>query len=150
MDFSELPCSMIDQNIDSIDPRYCLRIPLPEGRGEQRADTEDEAHKKEEKAVRCAQCGHGITSPRERIDVQGMHQHAFCNPYGIIFEIGCFRAAPGCGYAGPATEEFSWFAGYNWRIAVCSACQTHLGWQYSAAERESFHGLVLDNLIQPD
>ena len=111
---------MIDQNIDSIDPRYCLRIPLPEGRGEQRADTErlrDDSEK--EKAVRCAGCEHVITSPRERIDVQGMHQHAFFNPYGIIFEIGCFRAAPGCGYAGPATEEFSWFPGYGWRIAVC-------------------------------
>ena len=141
---------MIDRNSDSIPSRYCLRIPLPEGGGEQRADTEDETHKKEEKAVRCAQCGHGITSPRERIEVQGMHRHTVFNPYGIIFEIGCFRGAPGCGYAGPATEEFSWFAGYCWRIAVCSACQAHLGWLYSAGGKESFHGLILDTLIQTD
>ena len=124
MNFSELPSSMIDQNIDSINPRYCLRIPLPEGRGGQRVDTEDEADKKEEKAVRCAQCGHGITSPRERIDVQGMHQHAFCNPYGIIFEIGCFRAAPGCGYAGPATKSSAGFRDTAGGLPVCS-CLLH-------------------------
>jgi hypothetical protein len=79
-----------------------------------------------------------------------MHQHAFCNPYGIIFEIGCFRTAPGCGYAGPATEEFSWFPGYSWRLALCSSCGTHLGWQYTAPDKESFCGLILDNLIQPE
>jgi hypothetical protein len=141
---------MIDQNIDGADSRYCLRIPIPEGRGEQRADTEDEACRDQEKAIRCAQCGHGITSPRERIEVQGMHRHTFFNPYGIIFEIGCFREAPGCGYAGPSTEEFSWFPGYGWRIAVCNSCLTHLGWQYSAPDRESFHGLVLDYLIEPE
>jgi len=141
---------MIDQNSDSIPSCYFLRIPLPEGKGEQHAASEDENEKKEEKAVRCAQCGYGITSPRERIDVQGMHRHTFFNPYGVIFEIGCFRGAPGCGYAGPATEEFSWFAGYGWKIAVCGACRAHLGWLYSAAGKESFHGLILDNLIQPD
>jgi len=141
---------MIDQNTDGADSRYCLRIPLPESRGEQRADSEDEARRDEEKAVRCAQCGHAVTSPRERIDVQGMHQHTFFNPYGIIFEIGCFREAPGCGYAEPVSEEFSWFPGYSWKIAVCSACGSHLGWLYSAAGKESFHGLILDNLIQPE
>jgi hypothetical protein len=141
---------MVDQNIENIPSRHCLRIPLPEGRGEQRADSEDEVRRDEEKAIRCAQCGHAVTSPRERIEVQGMHRHTFFNPYGIIFEIGCFRAAPGCGYAGPATEEFSWFPGYSWKVAVCNACLAHLGWQYSAPDRESFHGLVLDNLIEPD
>jgi hypothetical protein len=141
---------MIDQHSDSMPSCYLLRIPLPGAQGESRAASEDKSDEKEEKAVRCAQCGHGITSPRERIDVQGMHRHTFFNPYGVIFEIGCFRAAPGCSYSGPATEEFSWFAGYGWRIAVCSACQAHLGWLYSAAGKGSFHGLILDNLIQPD
>jgi hypothetical protein len=145
-----MPDIMIDQQIDSIPSQYFLRIPLPDAKGDSRTAHEDEREKREEKAVRCAQCGHGITSPRERIDVQGKHCHAFFNPHGIIFEIGCFRAAPGCGYTGRVTEEFSWFAGYGWKIAVCSACGAHLGWLYSAAGKESFHGLILDSLIHPD
>ena len=145
-----MPDIMIDQQIDCIPSQYFLRIPLPEAGGEQRADTEDETRDRDEKAVRCAQCGHGITSPRERIEVQGMHCHTFFNPYGIIFEIGCFRAAPGCGYAGPITDEFSWFDGYGWKLALCSACGSHLGWLYSAEGKENFHGLILDNLIEPE
>lgn len=141
---------MIDRNSEIIPPRCFLRIPLPEYRGEQRADIEEEKEKKEETAILCAQCRHSITSPRERIDVQGMHCHTFFNPYGIIFEIGCFRAAPGCRYAGPATGEFSWFPGYSWVVAVCSACGSHLGWLYSAPDKDGFHGLILDNLIEPD
>jgi hypothetical protein len=32
-----------------------------------------------------------ITSPAERIVVQGSHQHTFANPHGIIYEIGCLN-----------------------------------------------------------
>jgi hypothetical protein len=141
---------MIGQHTESADPCHFLRVPRPESRGEQRADSEDEVRRGEEKAVRCAQCGHAVTSPRERIEVQGMHRHTFFNPYGIIYEIGCYRAATGCGYAGPASEEFSWFPGYRWEIAVCSACGSHLGWLYRAPGKDGFHGLILANLIEPD
>jgi hypothetical protein len=141
---------MIDRNIEIIPPRSFLRIPVPEYKGEQCAEIEGEKEKREEKAILCAQCRHSITSPRERIDVHGLHRHTFFNPYGIIFEIGCFRVAPGCRYAGAATEEFSWFPGYHWKIAVCNACGSHLGWLYSAPDKDGFHGLILDTLIEPD
>src|SRR4030043_289297 len=89
----------------------------------------------------CQQCHQIITSISEMIEVSGCHQHTFANPEGLLFEIGCFRKAIGCWYIGPATEEFTWFKGFQWKVAVCSRCLIHLGWLYYG--NESFHGLIL-------
>jgi hypothetical protein len=140
----------VNQIVAITNGQYFLRIPLPDRQGEQLIQEEDEEKKEEEKHILCAQCRAVITSPHERIEVQGAHEHTFFNPYGIIFQIGCFRQARGCGYQGPAIAEFSWFPGYSWRIAICSSCLTHLGWLYSAPDKESFCGLILDHLIQPE
>jgi hypothetical protein len=94
----------------------------------------------------CQQCHQIITSASEMIEVSGFYQHTFANPEGILFEIGCFRKAIGCWYIGPATEEFTWFKGLQWKVAVCSRCLIHLGWLYSG--NESFHGLILDRLVR--
>jgi hypothetical protein len=96
----------------------------------------------------CQQCRQIITSISEMIEVSGCHQHTFANPEGIIFEIGCFKKAWGCGYVGPATEEFTWFKGFHWKVAVCSHCLIYLGWLYIASGNESFHGLILDRLVR--
>jgi len=112
-------------------------------------ETEDQASDKEE-YLRCLQCNNVITSPSERIQVQGSHQHTYANPHGIVFEIGCFKDVTGCGYAGAATDEFSWFAGYSWRICFCSMCLTHLGWMFSSHAGGIFHALILDRIIQPN
>lgn len=111
---------------------------------------ESEAEEKEsddEEYILCRQCLHVITSSTERIVVQGLHRHTFANPHGIVFEIGCFRSSIGCGYAGPASDEFTWFQGFSWRVAVCVRCLTHLGWLFTSMGYESFHGLILDRLI---
>jgi len=100
-----------------------------------------------EEYILCRTCRHIITSPAERIEVQGSHRHTFANPQGIVYEIGCFRTAAGCGYVGPSTGEFTWFKGYSWRIAACSRCLTHLGWLYISNALPSFNGLILDHLI---
>ncbi|MBL7179988.1 MAG: cereblon family protein [Pseudomonadota bacterium] len=132
-------------------PAYCLRTP-PDGQRLKILDSgvEDEAEEKtsdEEEYLLCRQCLHVITSSAERIAVQGSHRHTFANPHGIVFEIGCFRSVPGCGYAGPAADEFTWFAGFSWRVAVCIRCLTHLGWLFASAGYDSFHGLILDRLV---
>ncbi|OIN96423.1 MAG: hypothetical protein AUJ48_01585 [Deltaproteobacteria bacterium CG1_02_45_11] len=114
---------------------------------------EDKAEEKEsdqEEYILCRQCRQIITSWAERIEVQGSHQHAFANPHGIVYQIGCFKSVRGCRYAGPATEEWSWFRGFSWRIAVCSMCLTHLGWFYMKSGYESFNGLILDRLVFPE
>ncbi|NQT68596.1 MAG: hypothetical protein HQ552_03350 [Desulfobacteraceae bacterium] len=111
---------------------------------------ESEAEEKEsddEEYILCRQCLHVITSSAERIAVQGLHRHTFANPHGIVFEIGCFRSSRGCGYAGPASNEFAWFQGFSWRVAVCVGCLIHLGWLFTSTGYESFHGLILDRLI---
>lgn len=109
-------------------------------------ETEEQASDKEE-YILCRQCHNIITSPTERIAVQGSHQHNFANPHGIVFEIGCFRNVKGCGHAGSFSAEFSWFKGFSWRIAVCIMCLTHLGWFFASPDSDSFHGLILDRLV---
>ena len=103
----------------------------------------------EEEYILCRQCRQAITRPAERITVHGSHGHTFANPHGIVFEIGCFKTAQGCGYAGPPSTEFTWFSGYAWRVCYCTLCMTHLGWIFIAESGDSFHGFILDRLIQP-
>jgi len=108
----------------------------------------EEQSPEEEEYILCRQCRQAITRPAERITIQGAHHHTFANPHGIVYEIGCFRSAQGCGYAGPATDEFSWFKGFHWRIAVCRTCLTHLGWLFTSSGTAGFNGLILDRLIE--
>ncbi len=113
---------------------------------------EDETKEKEPdtgKYILCRQCQLVITSPEERIEMQGAHQHTFANPNGIVYQIGCFRSAAGCGYAGQSSDEFTWFKGYSWRIAVCRSCLFHLGWLFVSQGSDSFNGLILNHLVQP-
>lgn len=112
-------------------------------------DAEEKAPEKE-KDILCRACHGMITRPPERIEIDGMHRHTFANPHGLVFEIGCFRFAPGCGYIGPATDEFSWFPGYTWRIAICRSCLSHVGWLFTSTDKTSFNGLILDRLVFPD
>ena len=95
----------------------------------------------------CFTCRNAITSQQERIYVQGQHTHVFENPQGISYRIGCFDAACGCTYLGPKTNEFTWFRGYEWQIALCNQCGIHTGWQYVSHSGNCFHGLILDRLI---
>jgi hypothetical protein len=109
----------------------------------------DQKSAAEEPLILCRECLHPITRPAERISVQGQHHHTFANPHGIVFEIGCFKSASGCGYIGPATDDFTWFAGHRWRVCICTACLSHLGWLFSGPSGHAFHGLILDRLIEP-
>ena len=109
----------------------------------------EERSPEEEEYILCRQCHQAITKPADRIVIQGSHRHTFANPHGIVFEIGCFRRVKGCGYAGAASDDFSWFAGYSWRVCLCTMCLTHLGWMFSLNGADIFHGLILDRLIEP-
>ncbi len=111
---------------------------------------EDNTAVKEERRVLCRECLHAVTREQDRTEVHGAHQHTFANPSGIVFTIGCFRSADGCGAAGSPTDEFTWFAGFSWRVAVCAACLAHLGWLFSSASGANFWGLILDHLIFPE
>lgn len=135
----------------NLNPSYLFRVPPEKGNNEiLESLIEDETEENvldPEEVIRCRQCRNVITSPDERIIIQGSHQHTFANPHGIVFEIGCFRNVKGCGYVGPSSNEFSWFAGFQWRVVVCMTCLTHLGWLFDSPAKDSFHGLILDHLI---
>ncbi len=102
--------------------------------------------------VYCRQCGQRITDTGKRITVNDAHCHNFANPEGLVFEIGCFSEAEGCTYTGIPTNEFTWFRGLNWQIALCRKCLTHLGWMFASSSGGhflpgSFNGLILKKLI---
>lgn len=100
--------------------------------------------KQDDEAILCAACGAEITHQRQAIAVDNRHTHAFFNPAGIAFEIRCFRLAPGATPLGVPSAEFTWFAGFRWQIAVCTACQAHLGWLFTNGT--SFFGLIAPHL----
>jgi len=93
----------------------------------------------------CRYCGHRIVPAEAAMEVNGSHHHTFFNPAGIVFEIRCFSSAGGCIVTGEASREFTWFAGFSWRIALCSACLAHMGWYFGSGE-SSFFGLISTNL----
>ena len=116
---------------------------------DKRPDAAPEEDTQAARRVLCRECLHPITREQDRTEVHGAHQHTFANPSGIVFTIGCFQFADGCGAAGSPSEEFTWFRGFSWRVAVCTACLAHLGWLFSTASGAAFWGLILDHLIFP-
>ncbi len=102
----------------------------------------------QKKKILCGNCFQTITSPEEMIERNGAHQHTFVNPHGVVFTIGCYRAAAGCRPTGPVSDEFSWFKSFTWQIGICEKCLTHLGWHF-LSKNDTFFGLILDRLIFP-
>ena len=86
------------------------------------------------RALRCAACGFALTKDDEAVAVNGRHRRVVCNPAGMVFEICCFRNAPGLAAHGPASAEFSWFSGYVWNIALCRKCGAQVGWRFSGPD----------------
>jgi hypothetical protein len=127
---------------------YALRSNEERKEGKQpTAKIKDEREpSKEARFIICRQCGQRLTRPSERIAVNGSHTHTFANPSGLVFEIGCFNMARGCAFIGPPSMEFPWFTGYTWQIAICSTCQTHLGWLFLGQNSHQFFGFILDRL----
>ncbi len=106
---------------------------------------ENEEKTGSDKVLFCKSCLNQITRRDQAARITGSHTHTFFNPQGIVFELGCFREASGCMAMGEVTAEFTWFAGFVWRFALCRRCGIHLGWYYEMRE-SGFFGLVLARL----
>lgn len=97
----------------------------------------------------CAVCRNRIASAKQIIEKKGSHTHYYANPFGLVFGIACFAAAPGVLSKGTPTLENTWFVGYSWCYSFCCLCYTHLGWQYlSQFDSGSFYGLIIDCLTR--
>ncbi len=108
-----------------------------------------EKEKREPKGICCAACRSPITRAEYAIEVEGRHQHSLTNPSGMTFKIGLFQQANAKAET-EAVSEFSWFAGYQWRIVSCPSCSQHLGWSYHRDHSPDFYGLILNKLIDFD
>jgi hypothetical protein len=98
----------------------------------------------------CCGCGCRVAQARARIEVNLEHAHAFINPSGVIYRVGCFATAPGVLAWGEPTHYYSWFAGFAWQVAACRGCGEHLGWAYQGSG-PGFVALILDRLVErPD
>jgi hypothetical protein len=98
-----------------------------------------------ERVLVCAACFAVVTRASERIVVHDRHEHTFLNPAGYVYRIGCYASAPGAGPFGAPSDDYAWFEGYSWQMAVCLACAEHLGWLFSGAGA-CFWGLIVDRL----
>jgi len=103
--------------------------------------------------VYCATCSHIISHVEERIEVQGSHQHRFTNPFDLVFDVACYRSAPGCDISGNSNAADTWFAAHEWHLASCSDCTSHIGWYFepvvNQTSENTFFGLITER-IQSD
>jgi len=110
------------------------------------ADTD--LREKEDDAIYCAACGHLVTRTRWAFDINGGHEHMFFNPAGIVFRVLCFREAPGAAETGDASDQFTWFKGYDWRLAICNGCGDQLGWRFEGASENDSEPAIFFALIK--
>ena len=97
----------------------------------------------------CAICGNRVTTTEHRTSIGGKHVHVETNPDGVVYQIGCYSSSVGTIGVGPFSDFWSWFPGYRWQVAVCSACEGHLGWHFTS-EAGSFVGLITANITFED
>jgi len=127
----------------------CFKLrPEKPDRGAPAREIQENLEQKEEmvQAVRCRVCRYIITSEPEQISINGAHQHVFANPHGLVFETACYQRAMGCVVTGSPSNEFSWFSGYLWQIALCGGCLNHLGWRFTSGTN-IFFCLICDQLV---
>ncbi|MGD8251871.1 MAG: cereblon family protein [Desulfobacterales bacterium] len=116
--------------------------------GREPADTPEAIDSDGDAVIRCRDCLFPITRPANRIAIRGRRTHTFANPAGLVYTIGAFSAAGGCGTWGVPSEDFTWFPGYRWQVAFCRQCRAHLGWMFLSGTG-AFWGLILNHLLFP-
>lgn len=136
-------------------PRALWEERPPKDQGGERAGAEqpdedvdvvdDPAPKRSERLL-CRQCGQVLTSRQSVIEIDGASDHVFENPHGMVYHVRCFDEAPGAVTLGAPTDEFTWFRGYTWQIALCGGCRSHVGWAF-IADKHRFWGLIPGRLV---
>ncbi|XP_047998312.1 protein cereblon-like [Leguminivora glycinivorella] len=104
------------------------------------------------KALCCGSCGAELSRRSHMFAMSSDGVHAnYTNFGGFMHDVVTVRTATET-LLGPPSAEYSWFPGYTWRVAQCSACGTHVGWRFDAMKRKlrpaQFFALCR-NLVMP-
>lgn len=103
-----------------------------------------------DRVLRCRSCGQAVSSRRQSFAFRASGAvQVFPNPLGQMRKIWTLRTAHGLALVGEPTQEFTWFDGYAWTVAVCGQCRAHLGWQFDAVRASTpdrFYGLLVEAL----
>ncbi|CAK9876858.1 unnamed protein product [Sphagnum jensenii] len=62
---------------------------------------------------------------------------AYVNTHGYVHETLTLARARGLILAGQPQTANSWFPGYAWILAECTACAEHMGWRFIAVSKET-------------
>lgn len=90
--------------------------------------------------VICRYCEAVLAYLSDAIEVSGQHEYVKINPFGHQHHFRCFSEALGCSLQGPREYADSWFPGYTWQLAICAACNSHVGWLFEG--NNHFYGLI--------
>lgn len=85
----------------------------------------------------CAACAARLAREDWVLEADTQQPLVFANPHGRFFELLLVTRSVGCVFEQHATTEFTWFAGYAWRIGNCVRCRAHLGWHFEATHATS-------------
>ncbi|KAF9615274.1 hypothetical protein IFM89_022601 [Coptis chinensis] len=87
--------------------------------------------------VRCKTC-QTVTAKRSDMLVMSTDGPlgAYANPQGYVHEIMTLYKANGLALIGRPVEDYSWFPGYAWTIAICATCESQLGWLFTAINKK--------------
>ncbi|KAI5631997.1 yippee zinc-binding/DNA-binding /Mis18, centromere assembly domain-containing protein [Phthorimaea operculella] len=103
----------------------------------------------------CATCANEIAR-RDHIfamSSEGVHSN-YTNLGGYMHDIVTVSRAVNIELTGAPSAEYSWFPGYTWTIAVCSACMAHVGWRFDAMRKSlrptQFYGLPIVDCNKQD
>lgn len=105
--------------------------------------------------VRCKQCRANIANINSVFSLNSAAgtSGAYVNEYGVVHHTTTIKqiidGAIVC--HGNAETRDSWFPGYSWTIAYCSACYNHLGWKFDGVttglQTEQFWGLSGSQIV---
>ncbi|XP_043289838.1 protein cereblon-like [Venturia canescens] len=105
------------------------------------------------KSFVCAICRQAIGKHTDIVPMnkKGL-QEAYCNPYGAIHETVTLSNTTNVVLSvDPPSTVCSWFPGYAWTIASCAGCNSHIGWKFTAVNKDlkprQFWGLTRKNLL---
>lgn len=90
----------------------------------------------------CAACAARLAREDWVLQADTQCPLVFANPHGRFFELLLVSRVVGGVFDQHATTEFTWFAGYAWRIGSCARCRAHIGWHFEATHEESLREFV--------